>query len=1753
MARQSPVHYILPSAISVSPNANGSMNDLAVSVTRGARIKVFSQGISRLGWNGDNTYQEWTLSGRNRRLQYYDAPYTIYARLPKTDKARGYLVFAVKDRLEDGTWRDKYAYVTESGLSKDAAEVSSDYWYIRLGEVSLPDNDLRTVTLDTGILGTDQYNSEWNLDPDDMPLRVVLDCSIEGEDAGNTPYVEWAKSLILRASLIEGWEKDAASRLHHWTISRNTGIADADAAWPAEGRAAAFATSGNIALAHVRGSGDDFAGAVSTIFTVTAWGVKESDETDTEDGTASSDTGEDAAEEIVALASTSVTIMAETVEKMELELSRNIVNYNPQTDVYYPTDGIKVRIRAIDQKGNVFKLTMGQFVSADIAVQYALADSEDWVRLPYEGGETAVAEATLKEEIFHAQQNVNVRLVRLMEGDTGETIYSELTRQSIAFLRDGEDSKEREWIYLRSERQIEFGTADHPLPADIAGGEVEPEGAATGLDPDKQQEGWVPEGWWDDPKGTDDTYHYEYCAYRDYLHASEGAAEDGEGGDPDGTASDEEGGSRWSDFSEPRLWSYKGEDGVSYRCRWTLAGTEVWQLTAAYTGAFRGTLPLVATLMKRKGSEQEEEVAATAAIIKVSCEGIAYEKTVNADTPQFTISDIANRDFIDLLNDVALNGLSITFTIDGEDYHYSIPVIREADEDSIKRTLNEYGSERFLSKLYDDVAAGKITFQDLAAFVNGLKIGGLNSTYGISREAIATLIEIVSDNWTGDGQFDTGFRLTKNPANGITSLVVDNLMVRMKAVFSELEIRKISYSGGNIIFSHAGSRVVRVEAVYGDLVGMHFQDKRLIVSDALFGEGGSIAIPTAIHDGTRLKNTFEGMTLTAYRCYLLKDDGTTQTENWWHVGDQARCETFNIKEGVYDNVSNSFYWRLVTATGQTKLEDGMVYDYIDLSPTDCWMPTSDNGGMIEGVDLSDTARYISLPQAGDQLVQMGNRTDTARQGFVSIEVSGEYAPAFKVYQGINSYSLDGKRKICLSPRLTELKVNKLSIETEYDAQRIPMERGRWDDICERDGEGTVINRHRCYYYDLVQHGGSTWLCTYPESGIGGVPYTTEAPSETAAYWRIYAAKGEQGEQGKNITITGDEAVAHFATYADMAAARAAGTFNPDINDRVLLDSSEGYHESYDDESRDGEPRPTVMRYVSAPDFSWDIDFPSLLDGYLIDGCLWIAEETRWRNAGKWQGNDGAQGEDAVSVVLTPESIIVNQSLTTKAIDLSQAYADVAVLKGGTPQADYLVVLGTGEDAPVHCNATVSGSRVRITQIHTSGEQRYDHGAVTVKVLYGDSTYTRTLRFYCNLLGTWKETVEADTKEEVAKAISYAFDETGETVLPLQTIGTYIKSSRDYEVNLQQKVLDADGNIITAAGSLYRQTADSIEGTVTTKLGETGIRIDGTNRHIDLTAAQVIVSDGGERQTIVEGGKIKASLINAAEIVADGIKGKTIDAEDATFKNLLISGGVRSPFTHVAKGDRLDSQFNDNVVVISSGVAVFGLPWDVSQSGRKVVVTNYKWGTDTQAMTGYAQLQAPTGKYFFEDGIMKDNIQLSREVVELVGYGDNDEFYGWIVMSRINIATHYRYGHPLNVLAMGTLAVTTHGSPPTWELTGVTFDGSDLKSEWLSTGRWKISFDSEASWFYKVDYVTIMLTGFGSGESRQPVYANLESKTKDYFIVRTADDSSVSDGGFSFMVINAGDWMYLNMPKASASYNDGGGAWRDGGSIEIPVF
>ena len=246
----------------------------------------------------------------------------------------------------------------------------------------------------------------------------------------------------------------------------------------------------------------------------------------------------------------------------------------------------------------------------------------------------------------------------------------------------------------------------------------------------------------------------------------------------------------------------------------------------------------------------------------------------------------------------------------------------------------------------------------------------------------------------------------------------------------------------------------------------------------------------------------------------------------------------------------------------------------------------------------------------------------------------------------------------------------------------------------------------------------------------------------------------------------------------------------------------------------------------------------------------------------------------------------------------------------------------------------------------------------------------------------------------------------------------------------------------------------------------------------------------------------------------------IKANGGTFTDILIQGSLRSPFVRetdsIVIGGKQST--HDNVVPIAAAggwVTVGTLEWGVEQSGRRMCIANYRWGSEIT--TGSIEYSAPSGKYFYEDGTQKKAISLSRECVELMGYGTSTQFYGWIVLNRINLMTTSKYGRKLNVLAQGIVTGYSSGASISYK----SYDNaSTLSVSRQGTGKYRVNFPSD--WGLITGSYIVMMTGYGSGLMKATL---LEAGTS-YFIAEVSDDSSANDGSFMFQIINLNDWLVL---------------------------
>lgn len=256
-----------------------------------------------------------------------------------------------------------------------------------------------------------------------------------------------------------------------------------------------------------------------------------------------------------------------------------------------------------------------------------------------------------------------------------------------------------------------------------------------------------------------------------------------------------------------------------------------------------------------------------------------------------------------------------------------------------------------LLKLLDGVEAGTFAAGRTGGRIDRAGNGELGS---LTLRDLLTAVRLIADgvrskNYT-PGDMGTGFGLTTG--EGGSRLEVDYLLVRRVATFLELLIREMRHVCGTLVLSGASGKVVRVE------------DK-----------------PSAwrVHFKTR-------------------EDGTTVAHGFT-VGAQARCQTYNRTSG------NTYYWRLVTATGD---------DWVELSKSD-----------YDRAAPTGTAR--TAPAVGDELVQLGHRTDTRQMGAIVLDTVGEGAPSIRLLKDIRSYSItDANVRVLLSPSAVRVIADEVS-------------------------------------------------------------------------------------------------------------------------------------------------------------------------------------------------------------------------------------------------------------------------------------------------------------------------------------------------------------------------------------------------------------------------------------------------------------------------------------------------------------------------------------------------------------------------------------------------------------------------------------------------------------------------------------------------------------------------------------------------------
>lgn len=465
----------------------------------------------------------------------------------------------------------------------------------------------------------------------------------------------------------------------------------------------------------------------------------------------------------------------------------------------------------------------------------------------------------------------------------------------------------------------------------------------------------------------------------------------------------------------------------------------------------------------------------------------------------------------------------------------SIYIIKSYDKTS-PTEYNVYSAravdKRYLSKLTDDTANGLITFikglvsNGLADLAMGAKFGN-NAMITQLGEAVLSAIKSIDY----DNAAEQGFSIEKEK-NGKYHAFVTNLTIWGKAIFHELEVRKLSYSGGNIYLSGAGSKLVRVVPV-----------KKLV-------SGGVTSWVKTTEDDTEC---------VGWKCYLLADNGTTATMNYWQEGDQVRCQTMGeiVAGGAYSDVSNKSYWRTIPdggiSTQNEKIYGTMTETYLDEAGKEqtkkvqvelyggqsfAWIVIGKHGDLdgytnenSEPDENSAPAETSGIPAEGDTIVLDGNRhrnkhgeyDKTDRQNVIILETTGEYAPRIACYANISEYKHTFLKNVNGEDKEVSLSVFETSPKggTKINSSRFEWISDDGSTINIINYRGDWVEKTIYHKNDQVNHNNAVWVCV-ANSWVD----VTEEPSEGESNWKkvLSGGKGEKGDDAVSYGIQFSERI-----------------------------------------------------------------------------------------------------------------------------------------------------------------------------------------------------------------------------------------------------------------------------------------------------------------------------------------------------------------------------------------------------------------------------------------------------------------------------------------------------------------------------------------------------------------------------------------------------------------------------------------------------
>lgn len=809
---------------------------------------------------------------------------------------------------------------------------------------------------------------------------------------------------------------------------------------------------------------------------------------------------------------------------------------------------------------------------------------------------------------------------------------------------------------------------------------------------------------------------------------------------------------------------------------------------------------------------------------------------------------------------------------------------------------------------------------------------------------ITFLKGLLSDNIQSrdftSGPFGTGYIVKRDPKTGKSYIEADEIYIRLKAYFDSLQIKHLTHVGGRFVGSPASMKCTRVEKLSGGTEALYDSD-----GEQLFdADGEELHVPSGTGE-------------EVYRCYFNNTDGERTIYNEFDIDDLAQCREFNVKTGVSEQVSNQYYWRKVVGKGD---------NYIDLSITDC-----DNGS--------------GEPKAGDEIVTIGNKTKPERQHVFYLSAYDDDAPCFKLYSGINDYSMLNKELTVLSPNADK----------------------------------------NLFTGKVVIKSGST-----------GFKNFDDAPDLDAIEQDIAGAK-EDAANALTAASNADKAVGDLGTYVDGAfkdgviseseAAAIEKYINIVNNSKQSTESA--YNVLYTNPYLSGEAKTSLLN-TKITLFGAIENLINSINTAIADSKTTIEEKAD-------VDAKFALYNDAMSDF---ETAVENAN---KAIqEQLKSYSDEAQRQAAEANAAANNAIGAAnaaEDAVSDLNVYVDGAFKDgiITETEAQAIEKYINTVNETKATL-EATYNK---LYANpyLEGTAKTNL-LNAKitlfgaiETLINSINTAIADSKTTVEEKNDVDAKYTAFISAYASFNSAVEDANKAIQDKIKELsVSEAVDAIEGQISevTDAAKNDIAVKmGYDSYADMVAA----AEKGE--TVINGGKINTTLIEAQAIVTTAliasairtaqldVNGKFIVEKDGTFHgtdgtltNMILTGAYRSPFksgTFSWGGGIIATpglQDNNNVIIPSptqgSNLSC-SLPFGMEYDGFIATILNENYnGVATNGNLQFSgNISGSTFIPVYEDGSKSNTLIIApHEGVEIQGFSDGTVFKGWVVRRRFKTSS-----------------------------------------------------------------------------------------------------------------------------------------------------